>query len=158
VIIAYPLGKSQEVIRHLDSAGFRVRAHHSVWENCRIYGEFGVPLSKVRKLRDGARRGEVVVAPHSAKRTKILQNLKSPHLVAVTGWAVDQGAEYRMGVDEALPLSDHADFPALVEYARASGAEKVFVVHGSTVEFVHALREAGIDAEPLVKPRQMELF
>ena len=41
--------------------------------------------------------------------------------IAVTGWAMDQNAKYRLGVDYALPLSDHADYDQLIETVRNLG-------------------------------------
>jgi putative mRNA 3-end processing factor len=157
VIYAYPLGKSQEVIKYLDDGGFKVRAHRAIWENCRIYGEHGVVFTGVGKFVDEIRRGEILVLPHNAGRSRALSSVRQPYQIAVTGWAIDSATRYRLGVDEAVPLSDHADFNGLVSYVVASGAKKVFVVHGFVEEFVAELRERGVDAAPLVPPRQMKL-
>mgnify|MGYP006943414731 CR=1 FL=1 len=35
---------------------------------------------------------------------------------AVTGWAIDSSALYRMRCDAAFPLSDHADFNDLLQF------------------------------------------
>ena len=60
--------------------------------------------------------------------------------------------------DAAFPLSDHADFPSLVRYAKATGAARVFTVHGFAEELAAALRQEGIRAEPLREERQLELL
>lgn len=157
VIYAYPLGKSQEVIKFLDDGGFKVRAHKSIWENCRIYQEFGVKFSGIGKFTDEVRHGEILVLPHNSGRSRGLSCARQPYQIAVTGWAIDPATKYRLGVDEAIPLSDHADFTGLVSYVLASGAKKVYVVHGFVDELVAALLERGVDASPLVPPRQMPL-
>ena len=160
VFLAYPLGKSQEVAKRLLEAGYRVRAHPSVWDNCRIYEEHGVAFDGLHKFTDGARRGEVLVFPHQARGTRAMQKVHDPRFAAVTGWAVDAGAKYRFKVDEAFPLSDHADFPALLRAVEQSRAAKVYVVHGFVEEFVKTLRGRGVDASPLKLParEQLELF
>ncbi len=66
----------------------------------------------------------------------------------LTGWAIDGGRFFR-GVDAAFPLSDHADFPSLVRYAKATGAGRVFTVHGHEDALAAALRKEGLRAEPL---------
>jgi putative mRNA 3-end processing factor len=161
VLFAYTMGKAQELIKRLDERGCRVRAQRQIWEVCRIYQEYGVTFSNLHKLTDGTRRGEVVVAqwsPFGPGRERLLSSLRSPHTAVVTGWAIDQSTKFRYGVDEAFPLSDHADFNALTDYARGSGAGKIYVIHGSAELFSAHLRSIGLDAEPLVPPSQLSLF
>lgn len=160
VFLAYPLGKSQEVAKRLLEAGYRVRAHASVWDNCKIYEEHGVAFHGLHKFTDGARRGEVLVFPHQARKTRAMLKVNGARFAAVTGWAIDSGAKYRFKVDAAFPLSDHADFPGLLRAVEESGARKIYVVHGFADEFVSALRHRGFDAAPLKPPvrEQLELF
>jgi putative mRNA 3-end processing factor len=47
-------------------------------------------------------------------------------------------------------LSDHADWPGLIQTVRDSGAKKVYVTHGQSDVLARYLRECeGIAAEPL---------
>ncbi len=41
-------------------------------------------------------------------------------------------------------MSDHADWPGLLEAIKATGAEKVFVTHGFQAAFSRYLNEIGI--------------
>jgi putative mRNA 3-end processing factor len=75
----------------------------------------------------------------------------------LTGWAID-GDRFFKGVHAAFPLSDHCDYPSLLAYARASGAERVFTVHGHADELAAALRREGIRAQPLREESQLELL
>jgi putative mRNA 3-end processing factor len=75
----------------------------------------------------------------------------------LTGWAVDGARHYR-GVDAAFPLSDHADFPSLVRYAKATGAERVLTLHGHAEPLARALRHEGLRADPLEATAQLELL
>jgi putative mRNA 3-end processing factor len=76
----------------------------------------------------------------------------------LTGWAIDGDARGFRGADAAFPLSDHADFPSLVAYAKATGAGRVFTVHGHADALAKALRTEGIRAEPLREQAQLELL
>jgi putative mRNA 3-end processing factor len=60
-----------------------------------------------------------------------------------------RGAHLRHGVDQGFVLSDHADWPGLMDTISATGAEDVHVTHGYIVPFVRMLRKRGIDAQPL---------
>jgi putative mRNA 3-end processing factor len=61
-------------------------------------------------------------------------------------------------VDAAFPLSDHADYPSLLRYAKATGASRVFTVHGHADALAAALRKEGVRAEPLREHMQLELL
>jgi hypothetical protein len=62
-----------------------------------------------------------------------------------------------MGYDAIFPLSDHADFPELLEYARIAQPEQILVTHGFP-EFVYTLRDMGYRADHLDPPEQRDLL
>ena len=61
-------------------------------------------------------------------------------------------------MDASFPLSDHADFPSLLRYAKATGASRVFTLHGHAEPLARELRREGLGAEPLRESAQMELW
>jgi len=158
VLLGYALGKAQEIEKWLCDAGFKVRAHPAVHAINRIYVEHGVDLTPVRLLgAEGVERDEVVVAPPHLAWSQALRGVRSRRTAVLTGWALDGARRFR-GVDAAFPLSDHADFPSLVRYAKATGASRVFTIHGFEEELAGALRREGLRAEPLRETRQLELL
>jgi putative mRNA 3-end processing factor len=60
-----------------------------------------------------------------------------------------RGIKRRRGVARGFVLSDHADFAALNEAVRASGAERVLLTHGYTAAFARWLSETGLNATEL---------
>ncbi len=68
--------------------------------------------------------------------------------IAVTGWAVEPGAEARLRVDHAIPLSDHADYDELLEAVARVAPKRVYCTHGPE-SFVDRLRNAGFEARAL---------
>ena len=111
VVTAYALGKAQEVTRILSDAGFAVLQHRQIAPISRVYESFGVRLGHRGVLGAKPQPGHVLVVPPGTERLAA-----SAHEVrmAVTGWAIDRGAKYRLGVDYAFPLSDHADYDELL--------------------------------------------
>jgi Cft2 family RNA processing exonuclease len=85
----------------------------------------------------------------------MIENIPRKRTAVLTGWAIDRGRRYFNGVDQAIPLSDHADFSELLEYVRKARPKKVYTVHGFA-EFVNSLRDKGFDAEPLRKTTKVE--
>jgi len=75
----------------------------------------------------------------------------------LTGWAVDKNAAHRYGADTAIPLSDHADYAALLRYIELAQPRKVLLNHGWR-DFVWRLRRLGIDATYLEANEQLALF
>jgi putative mRNA 3-end processing factor len=158
VLLGYALGKAQEILKYLCEAGYPCRAHPVVHAVNRVYEAQGVAFPNVRSLGpEGPAPGEVVVAPPHLARGAAMRGVGRRRTAVLTGWAVD-GARWFRGADAAFPLSDHADFPSLVAYARATGASRVFTVHGHTEPLAKALREAGLRAEPLREEKQLELL
>ncbi|MFT3913478.1 MAG: MBL fold metallo-hydrolase [Anaeromyxobacteraceae bacterium] len=158
VLLGYALGKAQEILKYLSDLGYRCRAHPTVQAVNRVYEAHGVSLENVRPLGpEGPARDEVVVAPPNLARGAAMRGVGKKRTAILTGWAVD-GARWFRGVDAAFPLSDHADFPSLVRYAKASGAGRVFTVHGHAGPLAAALRKEGLRAEPLKEQAQLELL
>lgn len=141
VVVAYPLGKAQEVTRLLTAAGIPVAQHRAIRPISRVYERFGVDLGEHALLEDRPPPGWAAVVP---PRTP-LYPWPGEVRIAVTGWAVEPGAKARFGVDHAIPLSDHADYDGLLEAVSRVAPKRVYCTHGPE-SFVDRLREAGFDA------------
>lgn len=158
VLLGYALGKAQEILKYLGEAGYRCRAHPVVHALNKVYQAEGVGLPNVELLGpEGPGPGEVVVAPPHLARTSPILRIRKRRTAMLTGWAIDGRHGFR-GADAAFPLSDHADFPSLLRYAKATGAGRVLTIHGYARELAAALRREGVRAEPLVEREQLELL
>jgi putative mRNA 3-end processing factor len=158
VLLGYALGKAQEILKFLGEAGYRCRAHPVVYAVNKVYQAEGVALPNVELLGpEGPLPGEVVVSPPHLARTSPILRIPKRRTAILTGWAIDGRRGFR-GADAAFPLSDHADYPSLLRYAKATGAARVLTIHGYAQELAAALRKEGIRAEPLVEREQLELL
>jgi Cft2 family RNA processing exonuclease len=157
VIHAYPLGKSQEVTRLITAHGVPVHQHPAIYAISRIYEECRVELGDVSVYQGRPPAGTAVVTLPRGMNGFRLAGLGPTVSIAATGWAMDAGTRYRLGVEHALPLSDHADFDQLIEAVRRVSPREVYCTHGPH-EFVDHLRGLGICAQPLHPPRQRQLF
>jgi Cft2 family RNA processing exonuclease len=154
VVEAYALGKAQEVTRILTAAGFAVLQHERVHEISQVYRARGVDLGDFAPYRGQMKSGKVlVVPPRTARRDPIAR----PVRFAVTGWAVHPQTKYRLGVDHAIPLSDHADYAQLFEAVAEVRPRTVYCTHGPE-SFADRLRDEGFDAHPLGTASQRRLF
>ena len=76
----------------------------------------------------------------------------------LSGWALTPGSQYRYQVDQVFPLSDHADYPGLLESVEKVSPSLVYTLHGSTREFARDLRARGIEAWSIYGDDQLELL
>lgn len=158
VIHAYVLGKSQEITRLLSDEGFTVLQHEKVYEVSQVYEACGVSLGNYECYPGYPRPGTVVIAPPRGQRgIRPLARLKRTVTFAVTGWALDDAARYRLRVDHAIPLSDHADYDELIEAVERVAAREIYCTHGPS-SFVEHLRDLGFNAYPLGQRAQRLLF
>jgi putative mRNA 3-end processing factor len=58
-----------------------------------------------------------------------------------------RGTRRRRALDRGFVLSDHADWPGLMQAIGATGAQRVIVTHGQVPVMVRWLREQGLVAE-----------
>jgi putative mRNA 3-end processing factor len=158
VLLGYPLGKSQEAMKAMSSRGFDICAHPSIYDMTELYRECGMPIERVRRFDGSVKDGEVGFFPPFNARRSGLGKIWPRATAVLTGWALDPGAAARYGADVAFPLSDHADFPQLVEYAKKTGANEVLTHHGFAEDLAKALQAEGIDARPVGTIKQLELF
>lgn len=157
VVEAYALGKAQEVTRILTDAGFSVLQHPDIAAVSRTYEACGVSLGDYTELCGHVPPGRVLVVPPHKHRAAGVCNLRRSVTIAVTGWAQDRAAKYRLGVDYAVPLSDHADYDELWEAIERVAPREIHCTHGPE-SFVDRLREGGLNAYVLGRAEQRRLF
>ncbi len=149
VVLAYRMGKSQELLHHLLSQGFEVALEESAYVVTQSYQEAGVEFPGPFRSFDGTfREGEVLLFPPGKDTRAALERLKGKRMVAMSGWAVHNGARYRLGVDEAFPFSDHADYSELVDYVKLVNPKQVYTINGFP-DLASHLRAQGYQAEHL---------
>ncbi|HEY4441555.1 MAG TPA: hypothetical protein VGN14_13945 [Candidatus Elarobacter sp.] len=158
VLMAYSLGKAQEAMAILGKAGIPVTVHGAVHAMAKVYRENGVQLPEYERYDaatyDGTRA--LIWPPSGRTMPKALRD-KPVRTAMLSGWALDQSAVYRYGVDACIPLSDHADYEALLRYIELAQPSRVLLNHGWR-DFVFRLRRMGIDASYLDANEQLALF
>jgi putative mRNA 3-end processing factor len=150
IIFAYALGKSQRILAGLDASIGPIIVHGAVMRFVKAYESAGVAMPPVlpgtlenAKLARG--RG-MVIAPPSADGSPWLRKFAPISRASASGWMRIRGTRRRRNLDRGFVLSDHADWPGLMEAIRLSGAERIAVTHGYTHELVRFLKEQGKDA------------
>jgi len=158
VLLGYSLGKAQEALALLHAHDIPALLHPNVAEMTRACREAGVSCLPEPQILDGlVPPGHAVIAPPNAVRSKLLRAVGNRRVAMLSGWAMVPGATFRYRVDEAIPLSDHADYPGLIECVQRVRPKKILTVHGYAREFAAEMRLRGHDAWSAAGNDQMEL-
>lgn len=156
LLFAYAFGKAQRLLAELHAIGVgeEVLLHGAVEALMPAYREAGVAMPPTRPLaalsRDASLAGRLVIAPPAAHRSRWMKRFRGPQTAFVSGWMAVRGARRRRGYERGFVMSDHADWPGLLQSVRDTGARQVYVTHGNSDGLARYLREVeGISAEPL---------
>lgn len=158
VFFAYSLGKAQEAMAILGSAGLPLTVHRAVDNLAQVYEACGVPLPPFARYHAETfdARSVLIWPPGGKALPKALRN-KPVRTAVLTGWSLDRDALFRYGTERGFALSDHADYPALLDYVERAQPRKVLLNHGWR-DFVYRLRALGVEAEYLEDNAQLSLF
>jgi len=150
VLLAYALGKAQEVAILLGSAGIPCVLHGAAWKLLPDYEMAGYFFPLSRAYESGpVTPGEALIVPPRCARTPIVQKLKSRRVLYLSGWAVRAASRTELDADVLLPFSDHSDFTELLEHVAQVAPERVVTHHGFAESFAKILRQKGIEATVL---------
>jgi putative mRNA 3-end processing factor len=151
VVYCYALGKAQRILRHLDGSLGPILAGESIVRTTEVLTHLGYPLPIPRlldhRLADTVIRQSIILLPPSALSSGLLRLISPFSARYVSGWMATGRGPGARGTSAGFTLSDHADWEGLCTAVRASGARKVYVMHGFASSFSRWLREQGIDAE-----------
>jgi Cft2 family RNA processing exonuclease len=157
VLLAYSLGKSQELLAGLAGADLPLALDESVWKMTKIYQECGWHFPAHERLGHAGAQGKVLICPPQLAHAAARMAGGPVRTAIVSGWAVEPGCRFRYGADAAFPLSDHADFPDLIAFVQRVAPRRVFTLHGFAADFAAGLRDRGYDARALSEAEQLTL-
>ena len=153
ILFCYALGKAQRVLAEL--AAFTqqpVYVHGAVGSLVEVYRKCGVRMvPTVAATTERARdyRGALIIAPPGAFGTAWLRRFGEHATGFCSGWMRVRGDRRRRGYDRGFVLSDHADWPALIQTCLASRAQRVLLTHGRADALTRYLNEQGVEAQAL---------
>jgi len=155
VLLGWGFGRSQEVALALAEAGIPTVLHGSAWKLTPEFEAAGhaFPLSRAYEAGP-AKPGEALVVPPNCARTPVVRKLKARLIVYLSGWAMREASRADYDADVLIPMSDHADFPELLQHVADVAPKRVVTHHGYARDFARILVSRGVDAEPLLSPSE----
>jgi putative mRNA 3-end processing factor len=111
------------------------------------YRAEGITMLPVKSATDQPRgtsfAGELVLAPLSARGTPWMRRLGAHSDAFASGLMRVRGVRRQRAFDRGFVLSDHADWPALLQTIEESAAPRVLVTHGHAEPLARYLSEHG---------------
>jgi putative mRNA 3-end processing factor len=149
----YGLGKCQRVIALLRRAGYDkpIWLHGAVKSMCDLFVALGQDLGELRLVSEAetSLAGEIVMCPPSALRDRWSRRVADPVTTFASGWMRVRGRARQRGVELPLIISDHCDWPELLQTIGETGAEEIWVTHGREDALVHQVGLMGRKARAL---------
>jgi putative mRNA 3-end processing factor len=149
VLFAYPIGKAQRVLAGIDASIGPLVCHGAIERINAVYRGQGIPLPAT-EIKGS--RGALVLASPSAIGSPWLRQFAPVSTGMASGWMRIRGTRRRRALDRGFVLSDHADWPGLLDAIAGTGAGQVWVTHGYRAPLARWLNERGVQAESIELP------
>lgn len=153
VLFAYALGKAQRILAELARlTDDCVHVHGAVAALVDVYRAQGIvmlPTLAVGAAKSATYAGALIMAPPSAAGSTWMRRFGEHRTGFCSGWMRVRGDRRRRGYDRGFVLSDHADWPSLLQTFRDTGARRILLTHGYTDALCRYLRDQGVDASAL---------
>ncbi|MCL4767106.1 MAG: ligase-associated DNA damage response exonuclease [Hyphomicrobiaceae bacterium] len=149
----YGLGKCQRLLALLRRADYErsIYLHGALQGMTDLYVAHGQSFGDIVPVGEVGRglAGEIVLCPPAALKDRWSRRLADPVTALASGWMRVRGRARQYGVELPLVISDHADWPELIETIHETGAEQVWVTHGREDALVYQLGLMGKRARAL---------
>lgn len=163
VLFCYALGKAQRLLAELalqvpesQWPERPVFVHGTLLPFIEIYREAGVVMLPTQAVAEQGRRGDwagaLILAPPSAGGSPWMRRFGRMDTAFASGWMQIRGNRRRRGHGRGFVISDHADWPGLLQTIGQSRATQVLAMHGNSDALVRVLREQGMDVATLTMP------
>lgn len=150
VLFCYSFGKAQRILHGIDPSIGPIVCHGAVEPLNRVYRDAGVRIPETLAVSDikdkTSYQRALVIAPPSAGGSTWMRRFGDYSDAFASGWMQLRGARRRRAVDRGFVLSDHADWPGLMQAIKATEAQRVIVTHGQIPVMVRWLNQNGWDA------------
>jgi putative mRNA 3-end processing factor len=149
ILFCYTIGKAQRLLAELARVTDRpVLVHGMMVPMIEVYRAAGVAMLPTQTLIDRPRgtslAGELVLAPLSARGTPWMRRLGDLSDALTSGLMRVRGVRRQRAYDRGFVISDHADWPALLQTIGETGAARVFATHGHAEPLARHLASLGL--------------
>lgn len=148
LLYGYAIGKSQRLLAGVDSSIGPIYTHGAVEKGCQAYRSSGIQLPETTYVGSISTKRHnwsdaLVVAVPSAHGTSWKQRFGRVSTAMASGWMAIRGTRRRRSVDRGFVISDHVDWPSLLDAVQLCDPEMVWVTHGYSAAVARYFQEQG---------------
>ena len=148
LLFCYTIGKAQRLLAELASVTDRpVFVHGMMTPTIEVYRSAGIAMLPtiplIERPRGTSFAGELVLAPLSARGTPWMRRLGDHSDGFASGLMRVRGVRRQRAYDRGFVISDHADWPALLQTITECGARRILTTHGHAEPLSRFLAEQG---------------
>jgi len=149
VLLGYSLGKAQRLLAMLDPDRGPILVHGAVIPFLQIYRNSGISLPNTLTFSPSAFRkcgGKgLAVIPPQAFKPAFREKLPPVRAAFASGWTLFPGRKRTFGINTGFPVSDHVDWPGLLQTVDDCGPEELWATHGYADEVARYYAERGLN-------------
>jgi putative mRNA 3-end processing factor len=150
----YGLGKCQRMISLVRAAGYDrpIYLHGALQGLCDYYTSQGVELGELRPVADEppeSLQGQLVLCPPSAIADRWSRRMNDPLTAFASGWMRVRARARQRGAEFPIIVSDHADWPELLQTISDVEASEIWVTHGREDALLHQISSMGLKGRAL---------
>lgn len=143
----YALGKAQRLLSLLEPDIGPILTHTAIENTNVVMRAQGINLRDTVRagpdLDPKAFPGALVLAPPSTFDSAWARKFGPQETAFASGWMALRGIKRRRSGDRGFVISDHADWPGLLDAITQTEAQNIYVTHGYTDIFARYLNENG---------------
>lgn len=160
VLFGYALGKAQRILsllsKHTDQ---QIYVHGAISNINEIYQSkqrlvdnyLPIAAHPTQNFSDA-----LIMAPPLVQGSPWMKRFYPYRTALASGWMQVRGTRRRKNLDRGFSLSDHADWPDLLQTIQDTKAELILSTHGNSAILARYLQEKNIKAYPLAGTEWME--
>jgi putative mRNA 3-end processing factor len=146
MLFGYSLGKTQRILAELAKlTDETIYIHGALDAITQIYREDGVRLLDTKLVVDQedsfSYDGSLILSPPSTHRSRWMRRFKNAETAFASGWMRVRGRRRMGGYDKGFVISDHVDWPGLIQTVKQSQANEVYAIYGFSEVLTRYLRE-----------------
>lgn len=147
ILLAYNLGKAQELMHLLAPLNHPMMIHGAGFKLCPVYEKHGIDLGNYSTYDRESCKDKILITPSSALSKGFASNLSKTRIAYCSGWAANESRRTQLTVDKMIPISDHLDFFELIRFCKQLAPKKVYITHTPNPDVVqHYLTKEMIDS------------
>jgi len=147
-LLVYSLGKAQRVLAMLNPERGPILIHGAILPFLSLYRKAGIKLphtltlnrSRLEELRDRA----IILIPPGANKGGFRKKLSPCQTALLSGWTLHENTDLNHHADIGFPLSDHVDWPELLQTVKECEPEELWATHGFREEVCAHLKAQGL--------------